>query len=114
MRGAIFAALALGESLSVEILQALNSEDDRARIIVNEQVIQVEQQNFVGRAGNDLHYGGDGNDKIEGINFSNVSNFGKGEIDTVVGLLGIDKFILGDTDWSGYDDGNTALAGYTD
>ncbi|WP_283160208.1 Calx-beta domain-containing protein, partial [Microcystis aeruginosa] len=68
---------------------------------------------ITGGAGNDTIGGGGGDDIIIGVN-PNSSTPGKGEIDSLTGGAGSDKFILGDVNWIGYDDGNTTNAGTSD
>jgi hypothetical protein len=63
--------------------------------------------------GDDTINGGAGNDNINGVNPNNP-NPGKGEIDTLTGGAGSDKFILGDINWIAYDDGLTNNAGTSD
>jgi VCBS repeat-containing protein len=66
-----------------------------------------------GGAGSDSLDGGAGNDTLVGAN-PNSNNPGSGEIDTLAGGAGSDLFILGDTDWLGYDDRNSATDGTSD
>jgi Ca2+-binding RTX toxin-like protein len=65
--GAIFAELVQGNSLDVAILDALREENDQTTIIVNGEIIQVEQANFTGTAGNDNITGTSGDDVIQGL-----------------------------------------------
>ncbi|MFN6153828.1 MAG: cadherin domain-containing protein, partial [Dolichospermum sp.] len=73
----------------------------------------IGNDNITGGLGSDTINGGAGNDLIIGVNPNN-SNPGRGEIDSLTGGTGSDKFILGDNDWIGYDDGNSTLAGTND
>ena len=94
--GAIFAALVQGESLDLETLQALRSEDDRGAIMVNGEVIQVEKQEFTGTNVNDSIIGGAGNDSLLGLDGDDTLNGGAG-IDTLIGGLGNDIYIVNST-----------------
>ncbi|MBE9219569.1 Calx-beta domain-containing protein [Dolichospermum flos-aquae] len=76
--GAIFAALVQGNSLDTQTLQALKAEDDHATITVNGQLIQVEQQNFDGTAGNDTITGTSGDDIIFGLSGNDIIDGGDG------------------------------------
>ncbi|MBD2269598.1 hypothetical protein H6F62_12690, partial [Anabaena sp. FACHB-1391] len=82
--GAIFAALVQGNSLDTTTLQALKAEDDHATITVNGQLIQVEQQNFDGTAGNDTITGTSGDDTISPLRGN----------DTVDGAAGDDVLVV--------------------
>jgi len=64
--------------------------------------------NLIGLAGNDSLKGNDGNDILQG------TNGGFGEKDILEGGAGSDKFILGDFNWIGYDDGLSNSAGTND
>ncbi|KRH95979.1 bluetail domain-containing putative surface protein [Cylindrospermopsis sp. CR12] len=66
-----------------------------------------------GGDGSDTINGGDGNDIINGVNW-NSSTPGSSEVDTLTGGQGNDRFILGDLNWVGYDNGDTSSAGTTD
>ncbi|MCW9681812.1 calcium-binding protein, partial [Dolichospermum planctonicum UHCC 0167] len=59
-----------------------------------------------GGGGNDTIDGGEGNDTINGVN-GTLLTAGLGEIDTLTGGTGSDRFILGNTTKAYYDDGNT-------
>jgi len=61
-----------------------------------------------GGANNDELYGGNGNDVLQGANGNS------GERDYLKGDLGSDQFILGASNWIGYDDGLTNNAGTND
>ena len=99
--GAIFAELVQGYSLNTQTLQALKSEDDHATITVNGEVIQVEQQNFTGTAGNDTIIGTTSNDFIYGLAGDDTINTGLGDSDFTDGGAGDDLLIvdysIGDT-----------------
>ncbi|MFM6202742.1 MAG: hypothetical protein ACKPE1_27000, partial [Dolichospermum sp.] len=73
----------------------------------------IERFQITGTNANDTITTGGGNDIITGVN-PNSSTPGKGEIDSLTGGAGSDKFILGDATWIGYDDGNTTNAGTSD
>jgi Ca2+-binding RTX toxin-like protein len=66
---------------------------------------------LVGGKGNDLLNGGDGNDRLNGID---PTNFGKGETDTLTGGAGKDLFILGNSDFVYYNDGDSSNFGTSD
>ena len=99
--GAIFAELVQGYSLNTQTFQALKSEDDHATITVNGEVIQVEQQNFTGTAGNDTIIGTTSNDFIYGLAGDDTINTGLGASDFADGGAGDDLLIvdysIGDT-----------------
>ena len=92
--GAIFAELVQGYSLNTQTLQALKSEDDHATITVNGEVIQVEQQNFTGTAGNDTIIGTTSNDFIYGLAGDDTINTGLGDSDFADGGAGDDLLIV--------------------
>jgi len=85
---------------------------------------------LIGGAGNDYLVGGAGNDILIGINTNSVAvsktngfvvaqistsgNPGQGEIDTLIGGDGADKFILSDSNNVYYNDGNAASSGTQD
>jgi Ca2+-binding RTX toxin-like protein len=73
----------------------------------------IERFQITGTNANDTITTGGGNDIITGVN-PNSSTPGKGEIDSLTGGAGSDRFILGDATWIGYDDGNTTNAGTSD
>ncbi|BAY22455.1 hypothetical protein NIES2100_22180 [Calothrix sp. NIES-2100] len=138
--GAIFAALVQRQSLNADTLGALKAEDDRAVIVLNGQVIQVEQQSFndpiygdagdntiYGDTGNDLLYGGAGNDYLIGVSIEDYlfpdypsspntkNNFGIGDKDTLNGGIGNDYFVLNNgKNITFYDDGNPFSDGSND
>ena len=68
---------------------------------------------ITGGMGNDTINVRNGNDILIGVN-PNSSNPGRGEVDSLTGELGRDRFILGDFNWIGYDDGDSTLAGNND
>ena len=78
---------------------------------------------LVGGTGNDFLSGGCGNDTLRGV-VGDISNYmvGSGEIDTLSGGAGIDRFILGEKGFLRYgpilsvfyDDNNTTTTGTTD
>jgi trimeric autotransporter adhesin len=62
--GAIFRLLATGQTLSVETLAGLRTQDDHAVISVGGQSISIETQDYFGTAGNDTFGGTTGNDSF--------------------------------------------------
>ena len=66
-----------------------------------------------GGAGNDDLFGDNGNDVLVGVGANNASP-GANERDTLTGGAGVDHFILGDTNWVGYDDRNITTSGTSD
>ena len=68
---------------------------------------------IIGGTGNDTIYGDIGNDSLLGFNPNSVS-LGRGQIDNLNGGAGSDRFILGDSNWIGYDDGSNTSSGVAD
>ncbi|MGQ9865916.1 MAG: esterase-like activity of phytase family protein [Pseudanabaenaceae cyanobacterium] len=68
---------------------------------------------LVGDRENDLLEGGEGNDTLTGVSLT-ATNFGTGEVDTLLGGAGADVFVLANTSRSFYDDGQNGpgLADY--
>ncbi|MDB9467245.1 Calx-beta domain-containing protein, partial [Dolichospermum circinale CS-539/09] len=66
-----------------------------------------------GGAGNDTINAGGGNDIIDGVNGASLTP-GLGEIDSLTGGTGSDRFILGNATKVYYDDGNTLTNGSND
>ena len=66
-----------------------------------------------GGAGNDAINAGAGNDLISGVSPISI-NPGRGEVDSLTGGAGRDRFVLSDANWIGYDDGDTNLPGNGD
>ncbi|WP_137909687.1 beta strand repeat-containing protein, partial [Dolichospermum planctonicum] len=66
-----------------------------------------------GGGGDDTIDGGEGNDTINGVN-GTLLTAGLGEIDTLTGGTGSDRFILGNTTKAYYDDGNALTNGSND
>ena len=66
-----------------------------------------------GGGGNDTINTGEGNDLICGVSPISI-NPGRGEVDSLTGGAGRDRFILGDANWIGYDDGDPSLPGNSD
>jgi hypothetical protein len=66
-----------------------------------------------GGAGDDTIDAGGGNDLLIGVNQIGV-NPGLGEVDTLSGGAGNDRFILADLTWIGYDDGLINSDGFND
>jgi Ca2+-binding RTX toxin-like protein len=69
--------------------------------------------NLSGGDGNDYIDAGAGDDTIVSVNF-NTSSPGLGEVDTLFGGTGGDRFILATSNWIAYDDGNTTTSGTND
>ncbi|MDZ8110374.1 MAG: hypothetical protein RM338_32910 [Nostoc sp. DedQUE12a] len=67
-----------------------------------------------GGPGNDRLNGGSGNDVLIGVFPGSLVPPGSGEIDTLSGGIGVDRFILGDAVNVFYDDNNTSNAGFAD
>ena len=72
--GAMFAAIALGQSLSAEDLQILQSEDDSKTLTLGGQSLVVEQVNLTGTPGNDTLNGTSSDDSIDGLEGNDVLN----------------------------------------
>ena len=70
-------------------------------------------QTFWGTNGNDVLTGSDGSDTISGIARTR-RNLGRGQIDTLTGLLGADIFLLADARGTFYDDRNRQSQGTND
>ena len=70
-------------------------------------------QTFWGTNGNDVLTGSDGSDTISGIARTR-RNLGRGQIDTLTGLLGADIFLLADARGTFYNDGNRRSQGTND
>jgi hypothetical protein len=66
-----------------------------------------------GGEGNDLVVGGLRNDRLTGVD-PNSALAGRGEIDTLTGGLGADRFVLGDRQTAFYDDQQATTLGWTD
>ncbi|MBD2302223.1 Calx-beta domain-containing protein [Nostoc sp. FACHB-190] len=88
--GAIFSALVQGESLSSGQLQSLKAEDDHAVITLDGQAVEIEQQDFIGTAGNDNITGTAGDDFIQGLGGNDILN-GLAGNDTLRGSGGDDR-----------------------
>jgi Ca2+-binding RTX toxin-like protein len=73
----------------------------------------IERLSITGTGSNDAIQTSNGDDLITGVN-PNSTTPGQGEVDTLTGGLGSDRFILGDFNWVGYDDSNASSAGSTD
>jgi Ca2+-binding RTX toxin-like protein len=102
--GAIFAELVQGNSLNAATLEALQRENDHATITLNGEILQVEQQNFTGTAGDDEITGTTGNDVISGL----------GGNDNLYGLEGNDSLDGGSGNDALFSDaGNDTLNGST-
>ena len=70
-------------------------------------------QTIWGTNGNDVLTGSNGSDTISGI-ASTGTNLGRGQIDTLTGLLGADIFLLADARGTFYNDGNLRSQGTND
>lgn len=75
----------------------------------------VQNDVLTGGSGNDNLFGGSGNDTLTGIDTGNFVNPGRGELDTLIGGAGRDRFVLGNRS-SGqarlfYDDGDNTFDG---
>ena len=68
---------------------------------------------IIGGTGLDTLYGDIGNDILLGFN-PNSSTLGRGTIDNFNGGAGSDRFVLGDSNWIGYDDGSNTASGVAD
>ncbi|MBD2665694.1 calcium-binding protein [Richelia sinica FACHB-800] len=77
--GAIFAELVQGNSLDAATLEALQRENDHATITVNGEIVQIEQQDFTGTAGNETITGTSENDNIYGLEGNDTLNGGDGQ-----------------------------------
>lgn len=64
---------------------------------------------LVAGLGNDNLDGGEGNDRLIGVD--NEVGFGTGEVDTLTGSSGSDTFVLGDSSFVYYDDGQSLTIG---
>ncbi|MBD2518107.1 M10 family metallopeptidase C-terminal domain-containing protein [Nostoc sp. FACHB-973] len=71
------------------------------------------QSTYLGESSYGGLYGGAGNDTLIGVNPTS-SNPGRGEQDYLAGGTQADRFVLGDSTWIGYDDGNSATNGNSD
>ena len=70
---------------------------------------------LIGGSGNDILEGGLGNDRLIGVELADsASEFGAGEVDTLVGGEGRDNFILGDPLRVYYEDGSPLSRGESD
>jgi hypothetical protein len=69
----------------------------------------------IGGVGNDTVFGNDGNDILIGVDSANAAfGFGKGEIDSMTGGAGKDRFLLAQQGQNFYDDGNPFNTGRGD
>ncbi|MBD2452180.1 hypothetical protein H6G76_34775 [Nostoc sp. FACHB-152] len=67
---------------------------------------------LIAGAGNDIIDGGEGNDRLIGV--EDGVGWGSGEVDTLTGSLGNDTFVLGDSNFVYYDDGQSFTTGESD
>ena len=75
--------------------------------------LPAQGQTIWGTNGNDVLTGSNGSDTISGI-ASTGTNLGRGQIDTLTGLLGADIFLLADARGTFYNDGNRRSQGTND
>ena len=75
--------------------------------------LPAQGQTIWGTNGNDVLTGSNGSDTISGI-ASTGTNLGRGQIDTLTGLLGADIFLLVDARGTFYNDGNRRSQGTND
>ena len=75
--------------------------------------LPAQGQTIWGTNGNDVLTGSNGSDTISGI-ASTRTNLGRGQIDTLTGLLGADIFLLADARGTFYNDGNRRSQGTND
>jgi Ca2+-binding RTX toxin-like protein len=106
--GAIFAALAQGQTLSTTALAQLQAQDDHRILSIDGRQVAVELEVWTGTSGDDLHtgtaiedtlsgldgndtiFGGAGNDAIDGGNGNDSLDGGAGN-DTLLGGAGNDR-----------------------
>jgi Ca2+-binding RTX toxin-like protein len=106
--GAIFAALAQGQTLSTAALAQLQAQDDHRILSIDGRQVAVELEVWTGTSGDDLHigtaiddtlsgldgndtiFGGAGNDTIDGGNANDTLDGGAGN-DTLLGGAGNDR-----------------------
>jgi Ca2+-binding RTX toxin-like protein len=102
-----------GNSLN-NIISSVDSNYTSVNNILNGQ---GGHDQLYGNVGNDTLIGGSGNDTLYGAGYP---NWGKGEIDTLTGGSGADKFVLGDVDYGSsnkhyfYNDGKFSNTGVGD
>jgi Ca2+-binding RTX toxin-like protein len=101
--GAIFAALAQGQTLSTAALVELQAKDDHRILSIDGQQVAVELEVWAGTSGDDLHTGTaiedtlsglDGNDTIFGVAGNDAIDGGNGN-DTLDGGAGNDTLLGG-------------------
>jgi trimeric autotransporter adhesin len=110
--GAIFAAIAQGQTLSIEALTRLRAKDDHQVLTIDRQQVSVELETWAGTSGDDLHtgtaiddtlngldgndtiFGAAGNDAIDGGNGNDTLDGGAGN-DTLLGGAGNDRLAGG-------------------
>ena len=80
--GDIFARLVQGKSISQQELEVLRAEDDKATVTLDGVVVEIEQNNIRGTAGNDTLYGTNLSDIIEGL-AGNDTIYGEGGNDRI-------------------------------
>jgi Ca2+-binding RTX toxin-like protein len=96
--GAIFAALAQGQTLSTDALAQLRAEDDHRTIAVDGKLVSIEMENWTGTSGDDFHIGVDASNTLNGLAGNDTlyggtgddSIYGGGGNDILVGYSGND------------------------
>jgi Ca2+-binding RTX toxin-like protein len=91
--GAIFAMLVQGADLDDPLIQLLQTEDDRAEVLIDGDLVAIEQALINGTAGNDSLIGTSGNDEINGLAGNDILYGGSGN-DTVNGYDGDDTISM--------------------
>jgi Ca2+-binding RTX toxin-like protein len=102
--GAIFAALAQGQTLSSEDLASLRAENDHRVIWVNGQAIAVELENWTGDDNDNYKFGGTDSDLFYGLGGIDRL-FGNDGFDSLNGGAGNDSLSGGDQDDQLHGDG---------
>jgi hypothetical protein len=87
--GAIFAALAQGQTLSNDALAKLRAENDHRTIFVNGKSVEIEMQDWAGTSNDEIHYGADPSNSLYG-NAGDDELYGGSGIDYLHGGSGID------------------------
>ena len=85
---------------------------------LNENIISEapSNQSLWGSLASETIIGGNGNDNLTGVLVSGITepSLGQGQIDVLIGGLGADVFLLGDSRGIFYDDGNASSTGISD
>jgi Ca2+-binding RTX toxin-like protein len=109
--GAIFAALAQGQTLSTDTLAQLRVEDDHRTISVDGKSVEIEMEAWLGSNGNDTHTGADASNILYGLDGNDSLTGGTGD-DTIYGGGGNDTLSGGTGNDTLYgDSGNDFLTG---